>query len=58
MEVKEGAGSQIACTPSSLSINFSSALPSDRDSFPNMGLTAFWVILSVCDKVSWILMAS
>lgn len=58
VEVKEGAGSQIACSHSRLSINFASTLLSDKDSFPNMGLAAFWVISSVCDKVSWILMAS
>lgn len=58
VEVKEGAGSHTACSHRGLSINFAFTLLSDRDSFPNMGLAAFWVISSVCDKVPWILMAS
>lgn len=53
-----GAGWQTACSHRSLSINSAFALLSDGDSFPNMGLAAFWVISSVCDKVPWMLMAS
>lgn len=49
---------QAACSHTSLSINFAFPLLSDGDSFPNMGLAAFWVISSVCDNVPWIVTAS
>lgn len=57
-EEREGVGSQTARGHHRLSINSAFTLLSDRDSFPNMELAAFWVISSVCDKVPWILMAS
>lgn len=51
---EEGERPQAAGSHTGLSINFAFPLPGKGDSFPNMGLAAFWVISSVCDNVPWI----